>query len=154
VGIVRVLLRDPRVDPTACESKAVKAAAWNNHEEVVRVLLEDARVASSVGKRNALVCAATCGLLQQVKRLLGDSALSIDARTGRQALQSAAANKHAATVYVLCSDWRFVEHAKNIGGGIDGDGLMHTSVAAVLRNQLRWCARGPWLRSAAGFKVY
>ena len=41
---VRLLLADPRVDPTARNNEAIRMARQNGHADVVRLLLADPRV--------------------------------------------------------------------------------------------------------------
>ena len=41
---MRLLLADPRVDPSADNNYAIRWAAYNGHTEVVRLLLADPRV--------------------------------------------------------------------------------------------------------------
>ena len=45
--LVRVLLADPRVDPTAENNYAVKLASQNGHTKVVELLLKDPKVRAS-----------------------------------------------------------------------------------------------------------
>ncbi len=41
---LKVLLSDPRVDPSANDNEALQLASENGHLDVVKVLLEDPRV--------------------------------------------------------------------------------------------------------------
>jgi hypothetical protein len=48
VAVVRELLRDSRVDPSALQNYAIKQAAYYGRAEVVKELLKDSRVDPSI----------------------------------------------------------------------------------------------------------
>ena len=50
VDSVKLLLEDPKVDPSADNNFAVKLASWYAHLEVVKILLADERVANTYNK--------------------------------------------------------------------------------------------------------
>ena len=85
--VVRLLIADPRVDPSAQNNKAIILAAGNGHLEVVNRLLLDSRVDPSDDSNCAIQLAAepldttTCaGLLTALNRhpLLKEKYTSID----------------------------------------------------------------------------
>ena len=66
--VVRLLLADPRVDPS--DSDIIKFASKNGHSTVVELLLEDPRVDPSVDYNLSLGLAAQNGHFDVVKLLL------------------------------------------------------------------------------------
>jgi hypothetical protein len=70
--VVRLLLSDERVDPSADTNYAIQVASENGHVEVVRLLLSDERVDPSDGKNGAIRCASKNGHIEVVKLLLSD----------------------------------------------------------------------------------
>jgi hypothetical protein len=73
VQVVKLLLSDKRVDPSAGDNRAIKNASINGHVEVVKVLLSDPRVDPSAGNNDAIRRASENGHVEVVKLLLNDS---------------------------------------------------------------------------------
>ena len=71
--VVRVLLKDSRVDPSADNNQAIQFASENGHLEVVRELLKDSRVDPSANNNYAIQDASENGHLEVVRELLKDS---------------------------------------------------------------------------------
>ena len=55
IELVKLLLSDPRVDPSADNNFAIKKAAENGHYKIVKLLLNDPRVDPSVEVFNSLL---------------------------------------------------------------------------------------------------
>eukprot|EP01127_Copromyxa_protea_P018698 TRINITY_DN5942_c0_g1_i1.p1 TRINITY_DN5942_c0_g1~~TRINITY_DN5942_c0_g1_i1.p1 ORF type:complete len:668 (-),score=42.23 TRINITY_DN5942_c0_g1_i1:77-2080(-) len=73
IDIVRMLLSDPRVDPTADESMPIQLAAQSGHSQIVEILLKDGRSDPNRALGNPLVCACAYGDTKVVQMLLADS---------------------------------------------------------------------------------
>ncbi len=72
IELVKCLLADERVDPTAEVNGALREAAWYGHVAVVKCLLADERVDPAAGDNWALREAAKNGHVAVVKCLLAD----------------------------------------------------------------------------------
>ena len=72
VGVVELLLSDPRVDPTAKNNNAIRWAADNGHVKVVELLLQDGRVDPTDHDNFAIRSAAQNEHIDVVKLLLQD----------------------------------------------------------------------------------
>lgn len=70
--IVKLLLKDERVDPTACDNYALRWAALEGHIEVVKVLLADGRADPAAEDNWAVRVAAVNGRLGIIRLLLDD----------------------------------------------------------------------------------
>src|SRR5690606_3580122 len=70
--IVRELLKDKRVDPTAVYNYAIRFASSNGNLEVVQELLKDKRVDPSAQNNHAIQGASYYGHLEVVRELLKD----------------------------------------------------------------------------------
>lgn len=71
-GLVKLLLRDPRVDPSANNNAAIKYASNNGNYHIVRTLIQDPRVDPSDNNNAAIIEASLYGRLRVVKLLLKD----------------------------------------------------------------------------------
>ena len=71
--VVRELLKDSRVDPSADNNYAIQRASKNGHLEVVRELLKDSRVDPSAYDNCAIKVAREKGYRDIVRELLKDS---------------------------------------------------------------------------------
>lgn len=71
--VVKLLLNDPRVDPSVSYNSAIRFASRNGHSEVVKLLLDDPRVDPSADDNEALRQASQNGHIEVVKLLLADS---------------------------------------------------------------------------------
>lgn len=71
--IVRMLLADPRLDPSVSENYAFTRACTHGHTEVVRLLLADSRVDPAVDGNDAIGQACRHGRTEVVRLLLADS---------------------------------------------------------------------------------
>jgi hypothetical protein len=98
-------MQDGRVDPSACDSDAVRSAAQYGHLAVVERLLQDKRVDPSAIDNSAIGLAAHDGHLAVVNRLLQDLRVDPSARQN-YAVQEAARNGHLAVVERLLQDLR------------------------------------------------
>ncbi len=70
VKIVRLLLNDPRVDPSTDDNWAIHYASREGHTEIVRLLLNDPRVDPSANNNNAIFGPCTKHENVEVVRLL------------------------------------------------------------------------------------
>jgi ankyrin repeat protein len=59
--IVKLLLKDPRVDPSAKKNKAIERASYHGNIEIVKLLLKDNRVDPSDQKNKAFINAVEFG---------------------------------------------------------------------------------------------
>jgi len=70
--IVRLLLKDPRVDPSDNNNYAIQWASERGHFEIVKLLLKDSRVDPSDNNNCAIRWASESGHLEIVRLLLED----------------------------------------------------------------------------------
>jgi hypothetical protein len=103
--VVKCLLADSRVDPSAWNNRALIYAARNGHTEIVKLLLSDSRVEPSAEDNEAFRVAAWSGHVEIVKLLLSDSRIEPSASNNR-ALRFAAWSGHTEVVKLLLSDSR------------------------------------------------
>jgi ankyrin repeat protein len=103
--VVRLLLSDNRVDPSACDSYAIKWASQNGHDKVVRLLLSDNRVDPSDINNYAIKMASHNGHVEVVRLLLSDNRVDPSA-DDNEAIRSASENRHDKVVRLLLSDNR------------------------------------------------
>jgi Ankyrin repeats (3 copies) len=73
IDIVRMLLADPRVDPSEASQDAIKWASNEGHMEIVRMLLADPRVDPSADDQIALRLASHNGHTEIFRTLLADT---------------------------------------------------------------------------------
>ncbi|KAJ3009680.1 UNVERIFIED_CONTAM: hypothetical protein HDU68_002545, partial [Siphonaria sp. JEL0065] len=104
-GVLRLLLGDPRVDPSVVENEAVRIASKIGMVEGVRMLLSDPRVDPSALDNEAIRLAAKEGHADVVRLLLMDPRVN-SAACGNQAIREAAALGRAAVVALLLLDPR------------------------------------------------
>ncbi|PRP82929.1 putative ankyrin [Planoprotostelium fungivorum] len=103
--VVRVLLNDKRIDPTAYDQWPINIAASKGHTEVVRLLLSDSRVNPSCEEHIALLSAVRGGHPEIVRLLLQDERVNPSVNNNR-ALQLAAETGNREIVQILLSDPR------------------------------------------------
>lgn len=103
--IVRGLLSNPQVDPSAYNNHAIHSASLKGHIEVVRLLLNDPRVDPSAFKNLAIRWASGEGHLEVVRLLLSDPRVDPSALDNR-AIQRASNYGHLEVVRLLLSDTR------------------------------------------------
>ena len=70
---IRLLLKDPLVDPAADNNHLIRYASEKGKTEIVRLLLEDPRVNPSADTNYAIRLASQNGHTEVVKMLLEDS---------------------------------------------------------------------------------
>ena len=75
--VVRILLADPRVEPSAIDNQAIRCASWFGYSEVVKLLLADPRVDPTVWDNAAISMASYRGHLEVVKMLLADPRVGV-----------------------------------------------------------------------------
>jgi hypothetical protein len=71
-GVVKELLKDPRVDPSAKDNFAIIMASYEGYEDVVTLLLKDHRVDPSAEDNEAIRRASWKGQVNVVRLLLSD----------------------------------------------------------------------------------
>jgi ankyrin repeat protein len=71
--VVKLLLQDPRTDPTVNNGRAIVQACCNGHTGVVQLLLSDPRVDPSTRVNDAIHGACMTGSVAIVKMLLQDT---------------------------------------------------------------------------------
>lgn len=101
--VVRLLLNDPRVGPSAKDNYAIRLASYNGHLEVVRLLLSDSRVDPSARENFAIRWASERGHLEVVRLLLSD--LRVDP-SENYAIRWASERGHLEVVRLLLNDPR------------------------------------------------
>jgi hypothetical protein len=94
VEAVRLLLNDPRVDPSADSNYAIRWASENGHVQVVKLLLNDPRVDPSAYNNHAIRSASWKGHVEVVKILQNDPRVNPYADSN-YAIQLAAENGHS-----------------------------------------------------------
>ena len=105
IEVVKLLLQDPRVDPTANDNYAFIYACENGHTEVVKLLLEDPRVDPSANNNFAIHCASENGHTEIVRLLLQDPRVDPSA-DNNFAIHCASQNGHIEIVRLLLQDAR------------------------------------------------
>jgi hypothetical protein len=100
LGVVRLLLTDPRVDPSASDNQAIHLASRNGHLEVVRLLLTDPRVDPSALNNYAIYWASYNGHAEVVRLLLTDPRVDPSARDNCT-IYGASENGHLDVVQLL-----------------------------------------------------
>lgn len=109
VGIVDLLLRDPRVDPNAGHHNPIFCAIKKGHIAVVRRLLQDPRLDPCRSNNYAIRCAVEYNHVAIVDLLLQDSRVEPNS----QVIIWACANGHLTTVDRLLKDERVDPGAQN-----------------------------------------
>eukprot|EP01117_Protostelium_nocturnum_P013684 TRINITY_DN5129_c0_g1_i1.p1 TRINITY_DN5129_c0_g1~~TRINITY_DN5129_c0_g1_i1.p1 ORF type:complete len:367 (+),score=80.15 TRINITY_DN5129_c0_g1_i1:103-1101(+) len=107
--LVRVLMSDPRVDPSSENNSVIQSASWYGHYGAVKALLQDPRVDPT---RYSLHFACKVGNLELVKLLLEDPR-SLPSSNQNQAFRNACKFGHALVVEELLKDERIDPSAKN-----------------------------------------
>jgi ankyrin repeat protein len=97
VEVVKLLLNDPRVDPSAHDNYAIRWASRNGHVEVVKLLLNDPRVDPSADNNCAIRWASRNGHVEVVKLLLNYPRVDPSAYNN-DAMRCAPENGHAEVV--------------------------------------------------------
>jgi ankyrin repeat protein len=113
-SIVKLLLQDARVNPSALDSmrmNCVELSAWNGHVSTVKLLLDDGRSDPSLvdgDGNNCLHLSALRGRYSTVKLLLDDGRAdpSAVASNGNNCIHLSARNGHDSTVKLLLDDGR------------------------------------------------
>ena len=70
--MVKILLKDPRVDPSDDNNNSIRRASKNGHLEIVKLLLQDPRVDPSDGNNYSIKAASENGHIKIVRLLLKD----------------------------------------------------------------------------------
>ncbi|KAI8842061.1 ankyrin repeat-containing domain protein [Chytridium lagenaria] len=105
IGVVRLLLRDMRVNPSADRSYALRKASENGFDEVVEVLVRDPRVDPAADDSAALRGAAEMGHVGVIRHLIGTGKVDIKARNW-EAIRVAIEKGHVEVVRELVRGWR------------------------------------------------
>jgi hypothetical protein len=105
VEVVRLLLTDPRVDPSAQNNYAICGASENGYLKVVRLLVTDPRVDPSTLDNYAIRFASQNGHAGVVRLLLTDPRVDPSARDN-EAMRWASKNGHVEVVRLLLTDPR------------------------------------------------
>jgi ankyrin repeat protein len=114
--VVKLLLEDKRVDPSACNNEAIRWASKNGHLEVVKLLLQDGRVDPSdqnnSDQYSAIHWASQFGHLEVVKLILEGK--RVDPSVGNnRAIRWASERGHSEVVKLLLEDKRVDPSASN-----------------------------------------
>lgn len=103
--VVKILLADRRVDPSANGGYAIMWPSVNGHLEVLRLLLADGRVDPSAGDNQAIRLAAMTGHWEVIKLLLADGRADPSVNNNC-AIESASADGNSEVVELLLADRR------------------------------------------------
>lgn len=103
--VVKILLADKRVDPSAHYNDAIILAANNGHTKVVKVLLVDKRVDPAAQDNSAIGVASREGHIEVVKLLLADKRVD-PAADNNYAIINAYLDGHIEVVKLLLEDKR------------------------------------------------
>jgi len=102
-NVVKLLLQDKRVDPSANKDYSIRKASKNGHADVVRLLLKDGRVDPSAREDYSIGKASENGHADVVKLLLEDGRVD-PSRTANYAILVASENGHVEVVKLLLKD--------------------------------------------------
>jgi hypothetical protein len=105
VEMVRHLLNNIFIDPSANENYAIRLASSNGHIEVVKLLLSDERVDPSANGNYAIRWASENGHVKVVRLLLSDERID-PSDDENYAIKWASVNGHVEVVRLLLSDER------------------------------------------------
>jgi ankyrin repeat protein len=103
--VMKMLIKDPRIDPSASNNWAIRMASGNGHTEIVKLLLNDNRVDPSADKSYAIQMASAYGHTEIVKLLLNDNRVDPSADKN-YAIRMASAYGHTEIVKLLLNDNR------------------------------------------------
>lgn len=109
--IVELLLKNPRVDPSANDNLAIHVASQNGHSEVVELLLQDPRVDPAARDNFAIRVASQYGHYEVVKLLLQDPRVDPTANDNN-AVDMAIRNCYRETAKLLLTDPRVARHRR------------------------------------------
>ena len=110
-NIVKILLADSRIDPSACDNESVIIASMCGHTDIVKLLLADPRVDPSINNE-PIIEAASGGHTDIVKLLLKDPRVD-PSFNNNYAIRSASRNGYYKIVKLLLKDPRINPSAKN-----------------------------------------
>jgi hypothetical protein len=130
IDVVKLLLSDSGVDPSAWNNDALIYAAEQGHVETVKLLLSDSRVEPSARDNEALKDATRNGHTEVVKLLLSDS--RVEPSGYNSALRIAALQGHTEVVKLLLSDSRVEPSAWNNGALRNAAQNGHTEIFSLL----------------------
>jgi hypothetical protein len=82
-----LLLKDPRVDPSAADNYAIRMASRNGHFLVVQLLLKDPRVDPSADDNYAIRASSENGHASIARLLLSDSRVAKESNATRMAAE-------------------------------------------------------------------
>lgn len=102
---IKLLLTDPRVDPSTNNNHTIRVASVNGHIEVVKLLLTDQRVNPSIYSDFVIQYASSDGNLEMVKLLLRDPRVN-PSSCGNYAIRVASENGNTEVVKLLLTDSR------------------------------------------------
>lgn len=103
--IVKLLLKDFRVNPAANDNNAIKLSSVYGHVENIKVLLKDPRVNPAADNDYAVEMASQNGHVEIVKLLLKDLRVNPAAEENK-AIQFASQNGHTEIVKLLLKNFR------------------------------------------------
>ena len=106
---IKLLLSDPRIDPSAFNNHAIQWASFHGFTEIVKLLLSDPRVDPSIDDNYPIVWAVRNGHPEIVKLLLSDPRINLSITDIRDAADS----DYTEVVKLLLSDsrvnWRDID---------------------------------------------
>lgn len=95
IELVKLLLKDPNVDPSTDYNYGICYASEDGYQEIVELLLKDPRIDPSARENKALCLACENGYIEIVKLLLNDSRLY--------------SSESLETAFFVCSLYGYVE---------------------------------------------
>jgi len=105
IELVKILLSDPRVDPSVYNNLNIRQSASYGHAEIVEMLLKHPVVDPSDLNNESIIVACESGSIETVKLLLKDSRVD-SAALNNNALYLAGINRHTTIVDLLLHDNR------------------------------------------------
>ena len=105
IEVVKLLLQDPRVDPSCYHRCAIWLACGRGHIEIARLLLQDPRVDPTANDNYAFIYACDNGHTETVRLLLQDPRVDPSA-DNNFAIHCASQNGHIEIVRLLLQDAR------------------------------------------------
>nr|QBK91392.1 MAG: ankyrin repeat protein [Pithovirus LCPAC302] len=103
--VLKILLDDGRVDPSAHDNFAIRLASGNGYTEMVKLLLKDSRVDPSADNNEAIEKASENGYVEVVKLLLKDLRVDPSANNNKS-IFTANLQRHKDVVKLLLDDPR------------------------------------------------
>ncbi len=110
--VVKLLLADNRIDPTADIVEAIRFSVWNNHADILALLLKDGREDPSKNFSYSIVLASEKNYHEIIKLLLNDGRADPSEYTNKS-IKVASKNGYLKIMRLLLTDGRADPSANN-----------------------------------------